>query len=68
MMSNPFHERKPFKKRVITVSVTEAQHDAFLKLQMDLGFPSAGALIKALVAAEIDHYNSATSKKEISNA
>lgn len=54
MMSNPFHERKPFKKRVITVSVTEPQHEAFLKLQADLGHENAGSLIKALIAAEID--------------
>lgn len=51
---NPFEEREPFHKRVVTVSVTKEQHEAFVKLQAELGHKSAGSLIKELLRAEIE--------------
>lgn len=54
MSSNPFDEREPFKKRVLTVSVSADQMTAFTELQKAMGTPTVGATIKALIGAEID--------------
>ena len=47
---NPFKGRDPFKKRVITVSVTADQQEAIDRLKGDLELKTDGALIKAAIA------------------
>ena len=67
-MGNPFSERPPFKKRLVNVSLTEAQHEAFLKLQSDLGCAGSGALIKRLLREEIDRQGTRQSPTELAAA
>lgn len=46
MASNPWEPRPPAKKRIITVSVTAEQDEAFEALKARLGYDTDGALIK----------------------
>jgi hypothetical protein len=48
--TNPWTPRGPFKKRVITVSVTEYQDEDFQRMKAWLGEKSDGAVIKAGLA------------------
>lgn len=50
MAENPWTPRDPFKKRVITVSVTEHQDEDFERMKAWLGEKSDGAVIKAGLA------------------
>lgn len=62
MNENPFAPKEAAKKRVITVSVTAAQNEAFEQMKLDLGYTTDGALIKRgleLVWAEL-HRQSAS--------
>ena len=54
---NPFRQRPPFKKRIVNVSLTDEQFEAFTELQRLGGYDSAGALIKTLLAMEWDVRN-----------
>ena len=45
-MSNPFAERPAFKKRIITVSLTKEQDDAFEALKQRTSTVTDGAMIK----------------------
>jgi len=53
MCANPFDEREPFKKRVLTVSLNTAQMTAFKELQEAMGKSTVSATIKELLRAEI---------------
>ena len=46
MTDNPFAPRPEFKKRVITVSVTREQHEAFERMKAELEMDTDGAVIK----------------------
>ncbi|RKT33650.1 hypothetical protein DEU34_2253 [Microbacterium sp. AG1240] len=46
MTDNPFAPRTEFKKRVITVSVTETQQEAFDRIKAELEMKTDGAVIK----------------------
>jgi hypothetical protein len=50
MSANPWTPRPPFKKRVITVSVTEPQDEDFQRMKDWLGESTDGAVIKAALA------------------
>lgn len=57
MIENPFGERPPAKKRIITASITAEQRAAFDKLKQATGIETDGALIKKALAEMIDRYN-----------
>ena len=57
--SNPFRPRPDFKKRLVNVSFTQQQFDAFEKLRDSLGFDSNGALIKHALAELVDREDGA---------
>lgn len=50
MSHNPWTPRPPFKKRIITVSVTEHQDEDFQRMKGWLGETTDGAVIKAALA------------------
>ena len=46
-----FDERAPFKKRVVAVSLTEAQREEFDRLKAALDLKSDGAVVKRALAS-----------------
>lgn len=50
--SNPFSKREPAKKRLINVSVTQEQFEAFEEMKKFYGIETSGEMIKKALEAQ----------------
>lgn len=64
MASNPFAERPAWKKRVITVSLTREQDEAFEALKARTHTVTDGAMIKKALEYYIDYALAAGNQRD----